>query len=178
MTLAAGQPAAPAGAVPSSPAYGQLPPGRRDRPGGYTRAELGPDPAAAAQARRITRDALARWDMRHLTDDAEAIASELASNAIHAANQPRGTLPAIIFAIHHRPPELIVIVWDNGPGHPRYDEAGPDAETGRGLGIIDSLTGRNWGWWPTPKSGGKVVWAALPAAALARVCPAPQPAVP
>ena len=53
-----------------------------------------------------------------------------------------------------------------------------DAETGRGLGIIDSLTGRNWGWWPTPKSGGKVVWAALPAAALARVCPAPQPAVP
>jgi anti-sigma regulatory factor (Ser/Thr protein kinase) len=177
MTPAAGQAAAPARAVPSPPAHGQPPPGRRDRPGGYARADLGPDPAAAAQARRITRDTLTRWDMQHLTDDAEAIASELATNAINAATQPRGTLPAIIFAIHHRPPELIVIVWDNGPGHPRPDAAGPDAETGRGLAIIDSLTGRNWGWWPTPKSGGKVVWAALPTAALAPVGSDPQPAV-
>jgi hypothetical protein len=101
--------------------------------------------------------------MRHLTDDTEAVASELAANAINAATPPRRTLPAIIFAIHHRPPELIIIVWDNGPGHPQHDAAGPDAETGRGLAIIDHLTGGKWGWWPTPKSGGKVVWAALPA---------------
>jgi hypothetical protein len=145
------------------------------RPGSYARADLGPEPAAAAQARRLTRDTLARWDMRHLTDDAESIASELAANAIKAATRPRGTLPAIIFAIHHRPDELRIIVWDNGPGHPQHGSPGPDAETGRGLAIIDSLTGRNWGWWPTPRSGGKVVWAALPAGATLLASDAADP---
>jgi hypothetical protein len=122
--------------------------------------------------------------MRHLADHAEAIASELAANAIRAATQARGTLPAIIFAIHHRPPELVVIVWDNGPGHPRHGAAGPDAESGRGLAIIDSLTGGKWGWWATPKSGGKVVWAALHALAAApapprnRACPDGSPVSP
>ena len=144
------------------------------RPGSYARADLGPEPAAAAQARRLTRDTLARWDMQHVTEDAEIIASELAANAINAATPARGTLPAIIFAIHHRPDELRIIVWDNGPGHPQNSASGPDAETGRGLAIIDSLTGRNWGWWPTSRSGGKVVWAAVPAPAVAPSTPAPQ----
>jgi anti-sigma regulatory factor (Ser/Thr protein kinase) len=179
MTPAARQAAAPARAVSPPPAHGQPPPDRRAHPSGYARADLQPDPASAAQARRVARDALARWDMPHLAADAEAVASELAANAINAATQPRGTLPAIIFAIHHRPPELVVLVWDNGPGHPRHGAAGPDAESGRGLAIIDGLTGRNWGWWPTPRSGGKVVWAALPAPAVAPAPagPAPRPTV-
>ena len=143
----------------------QLPPRRRAHPVSYARADLEPDPAAAARARRVTRDTLCRWGLQHLSDDAGAIASELATNAINAATQPGGSLPAIVFAIHHRPPELILVVWDNGPGSPRRDAADPDAESGRGLVIIDSLTGGSWGWWPTPRSGGKVVWASLPASA-------------
>jgi anti-sigma regulatory factor (Ser/Thr protein kinase) len=141
------------------------PPPRRARPDNGARADLEPDPAAAAQARRLTRDTLARWDLQHLGDDAEAIASELVTNAIYAATQPGGCLPAIIFAIHHCPPELIITVWDNGPGEPRRDAVGPDAESGQGLVIIDTLTGGGWGWWPTPRGGGKVVWAALPVSA-------------
>jgi len=165
MTPAAGQAAAPARATLSPPARRQ-PPGPLDdpraRPGSYARADLGPEPAAAAKARRLTRDTLARWDMSALTDDAQAIASELATNAINAATRPPGTLPAIIFAIHRRHGEIRIIVWDNGPGKPEHTAPGPDAETGRGLAIIDTLTDRNWGWWPTPASGGKVVWAAIP----------------
>jgi hypothetical protein len=180
MTPAAGHAAAPTRAVLSPPASRQPPSGPHDnsraRPGSYVRADLGPEPAAAAQARRLTRHTLARWDMRHLTEDAEAIASELAANAIKAATPPRGTLPAIIFAIPHRPGELRIIVWDNGPGHPAHTDAGPDAEAGRGLSIVDGLTGRNWGWWPTPHGGGKVVWAAVPAPAATPAAPAPQPA--
>ena len=132
------------------------------RPGDrYTRASLHPAANAAARARHLTRDTLTEWDLAALTDDAEAIAAELAANAITAAIPPDGHLPAIIFAIHDRPPELRIITWDNGPGHPRHQTPGTDAETGRGLGIIDHLTGHNWGWWPTPHSGGKVVWASL-----------------
>jgi hypothetical protein len=52
------------------------PPPRRARPGNGPRADLEPDPAAAAQARRLTRDTLARWDLQHLGDDAEAIAAD------------------------------------------------------------------------------------------------------
>jgi hypothetical protein len=67
----------------------------------------------------------------------------------------------LVFAIHYRPPELRIIMWDNGPGEPRPADPRQDAETGRGLAIIDHLTDRNWGWWLTPLSGGKVVWAVL-----------------
>jgi anti-sigma regulatory factor (Ser/Thr protein kinase) len=124
-------------------------------------ADLPADPASAARARRITRDALARWGLHALADDAEMVASELAANAIAAAVPPRGDRPAIIFTVHHQPPDLRISVWDNGPGHPRPAIPGDDAEAGRGLAIIDALTDRQWGWWPTLASGGKVAWAAL-----------------
>jgi anti-sigma regulatory factor (Ser/Thr protein kinase) len=128
----------------------------------YTRVDLRPEPAAAGQARRLTRAALSSWQLSDLADEAETIASELATNAFTAAVTPHATLPAIIFAVHRRPDELRIIVWDNGPGWPCAVEPGPDAETGRGLAIVGDLTGRNWGWWPTPHTGGKVVWATLP----------------
>jgi anti-sigma regulatory factor (Ser/Thr protein kinase) len=137
----------------------------RDNPGRYASADLKAEPTAARRARRLTQDALTRWHLGHLGDEAQAVASELAANALDAATEQRGALPAIIFGVHHRPGQLRITVWDNGPGHPRQTHPGPDAETGRGLTIIDTLTGHNWGWWPTPVSGGKVVWAALPAPA-------------
>jgi anti-sigma regulatory factor (Ser/Thr protein kinase) len=134
--------------------------GYRDSPACHVSADFAPEPAAARRARRLTRDTLERWDLAHLADDAETIASELTSNALAAATGPRGTLPAILFAIHRRPGEVRIIVWDNGPGRPRPAAPGPDAESGRGLAIVATLS-RHWGWWPTPVSGGKVVWSAL-----------------
>ena len=132
----------------------------RHSPGSHASAELNPAPAAARRARQLTRTTLTRWGLPHLTEDAETIASELATNALNAATPPRGTLPAIIFAIHRRPGQVRLLVWDNGPGHPRPAHPGTDAETGRGLAIVAALS-REWGWWPTPNSGGKVVWSAL-----------------
>jgi anti-sigma regulatory factor (Ser/Thr protein kinase) len=148
---------------------------RRDSPSRHASADLAAEPAAAGRARSLIRDTLARWHLDHLADDAEAIASELITNAVDKAQPPRAALPAIIFAIHRRPGELRIIVWDNGPGHPARTDAGPDAEAGRGLAIVDALSGQKWGWWPTPRSGGKVVWAALPAPAIA---PAPDDPAP
>lgn len=154
MTPATGQAAARPRTTSRAPA--PRPPASR-----YASAQFDPHPTAPARARRFTGDILARWNMHALTDDAQEIASELITNAITAV--PPGTTGlTVIYAIHHRPPGLRIYAWDIGPGHPRPATADTDAETGRGLAIIDTLTNRNWGWWPTPHSGGKVVWAALP----------------
>jgi anti-sigma regulatory factor (Ser/Thr protein kinase) len=132
--------------------------------GHYRSTELASDPAAAAEARRFTRACLPLWGMEALTEDAVAVVSELAANAVNAVSPDTGGL-GIIVALHAVPPGLRISVWDVGPGHPAPADAGPNDESGRGLTIIDTLTGSNWGWWPTPRSGGKVVHATLTAAA-------------
>jgi anti-sigma regulatory factor (Ser/Thr protein kinase) len=145
-------------------APGPRPPGRLHAVAAdsrYASAQLDPQPAAAARARRLTRETLIRWDMAaSLTDDAEIIAAEIVANAINAV--PPGTTGlAIVYAIHAAPPGLRIYTWDIGPGHPVPANPDPDALSGRGLTIINALTER-WGWWPTP-SGGKVVYATLAA---------------
>jgi anti-sigma regulatory factor (Ser/Thr protein kinase) len=120
MTPAAGQPPARASGPADAPARDY-----RDSPGSHASADLRAEPAAARRARRLTRDTLARWHLNHLTDDAQTIASELISNALDVATRPRGTLPAIIFAIHRRPDQLRITVWDNGPGQPRPAQPSP-----------------------------------------------------
>jgi anti-sigma regulatory factor (Ser/Thr protein kinase) len=146
--------------VPGSFDSGPRPPGSLYAGTGdsrYASAELNPQPAAAGQARRLTRQTLAHWGMADLTDDAETIATEIVTNAV-----PPGTAGlSIVYAIHAAPPGLRIYTWDIGPGHPVPANPGPDAVSGRGLTIINALTER-WGWWPTP-SGGKVVYATLAA---------------
>jgi hypothetical protein len=100
--------------------------------------------------------------MRALTADAEAIASEIVTNAL-ATVSPASAGLTIVHAIHATATGLRISVWDIGPGQPRPAQADSDAETGRGLAIIDALTNCNWGWWLTPASGGKVVYATLTA---------------
>ena len=142
-------------------------PWRDSREGGhYASTELDPDPSAAAEARRFTRACLPLWGMEALAEDAVAVVSELAANAVNAVSPGTSGL-AIIVALHAVPPGLRISVWDVGPGHPAPADAGPNDESGRGLTIIDTLTGSNWGWWPTPLSGGKVTWAQLPALGIA-----------
>jgi anti-sigma regulatory factor (Ser/Thr protein kinase) len=124
------------------------------------RIDLDAVPKSAAAARRYARDTLARWGMTELADDVQAIATELVSNAI-AATGKAGAEHPVMLTLHDRPPELRIHVWDHGPGEPAHRTAGAGEESGRGLAIVNTLTGRQWGWYPTPASGGKVVWAAL-----------------
>jgi len=132
----------------------------RPEPGHCTSADLDPGPGSAATARRITRDALTHWNLPDgLTDDAELIASELAANA-SAVTPPGSPAPAIILTLHHQPPDLTIRMWDIGPGEPDPADPGDDAEEGRGLLLI-SLLSQDWGWWPCPHSGGKVVFSTL-----------------
>ena len=63
---------------------------------------------------------------------------------------------------------LIVECWDHAPGFPSLRQTSELAETGRGLAIIDSLTGGSWGWQPANGQVGKCVWAEIPARRLPR----------
>jgi hypothetical protein len=52
--------------------------------GHHASTELASGPAAAAEARRFTRACLPLWGMEALTEDAVAVVSELAANAVNA----------------------------------------------------------------------------------------------
>jgi len=54
--------------------------------------------------------------------------------------------------------KVLVLVWDANPQPPALIEAGDYAESGRGLFLVAAFSER-WGSYPTPQTGGKVVWA-------------------
>jgi anti-sigma regulatory factor (Ser/Thr protein kinase) len=127
-----------------------------------TQLELSAVSTAAGRARATVRAALAEWDLAALTDDAEAITSELVANAITASEQaaPVGTMPAPVWLTITVTTELFIDVWDPCPDPPPADYVpGTWDEYGRGLLIVNALSHR-WGWCH-PNGHGKVVWAAL-----------------
>ncbi len=110
-------------------------------------------PDSARTARRRVREALTAPGLRELVADTEAITSELVANAVqHAASQAHVTLVTTGST-------LAILVGDSSPLPPVISRAGRDAESGRGLAIINAITGGQWGW---QQSGtGKLVWASL-----------------
>jgi anti-sigma regulatory factor (Ser/Thr protein kinase) len=155
----------PAPAVTALPVRTQ-----RTRPGPAkpdTSLMLGPVDTAPAAARATLRLSLTLWGLPHLTNDAEAITSELVTNAITTSRDkaPPGTQPRhVTFRLTVEPDqgELCIRVWDPDPTPPPRDQPLPaaDEESGRGLHIVNALANR-WGWHPAA-NGGKYTWATLP----------------
>jgi anti-sigma regulatory factor (Ser/Thr protein kinase) len=108
--------------------------------------------------------------MAHLTDAAETIVSELVANAVNASSDGRGQ-PAyrngrillLCVRLHADETTLRAEVWDQAPGVPVRKNVGADAESGRGLALVDDLSGA-WGWYPIHRQPGKCVWAEIPIA--------------
>jgi anti-sigma regulatory factor (Ser/Thr protein kinase) len=128
---------------------------------------LGPVDTAPRDARATLKAALATWGLAHLSEPAQAVTSELVTNAITVSVQkaPPGTAPRPVTlraSVQHEHGELCIRVWDPDPAPPPADPSLPGdlAESGRGLFIVAALASR-WSWHPAP-SGGKYVWAALP----------------
>lgn len=135
-------------------------PGTRER-----NLTLGPVTTAPRCARATVREALTAWGLRHLTEHAEAITSELVTNAITISVQkaPPGTQPrriALSLTTEPARAELCIRVWDPDPTPPVPVRPGDLDENGRGLIIVAALSQR-WGWHPAP-NGGKHTWATLP----------------
>ncbi len=117
------------------------------------RFRLTAGPAAAAQARSQVRAAVDAWDVPVDPDTAVLLASELVTNAIR--HETSGT---ITLAVTCSCGELRVDVHDSSGALPVVLEAALEAEAGRGLMLVATLSDE-WGFYRTP--AGKAVYFTL-----------------
>ena len=117
------------------------------------RLRLTTGPAAAGEARRQVRAAICTWDIPVDPDVAILLTSELVTNAIR--NEVTGI---ILLAITCSPGQLRVDVHDTSRFLPMLIDAPADAETGRGLMLVTTLSSE-WGFYRTP--AGKAVYFTL-----------------
>jgi hypothetical protein len=110
---------------------------------------------------------LAGWGLSEFKDAAEAVVSELVTNAIRASCPEFGRLAqvrpdageTVSLTLSLLPGRVVIEVFDNDPSPPVRADVGPESESGRGLVIVDMLSSE-WGY-RYPPSGGKVVFAIL-----------------
>jgi anti-sigma regulatory factor (Ser/Thr protein kinase) len=125
------------------------------RPAGLDmwRVRLTTGPAAAAEARGQVRAAIRAWDVPVDPDVAVLLASELVTNAIgHESGD------TIVLAITCSFGQLRVDVHDTSRTLPVLVDAPVDAEAGRGLMLVATLSA-TWGIYRTP--AGKAVYFTL-----------------
>jgi anti-sigma regulatory factor (Ser/Thr protein kinase) len=100
------------------------------------------------------------WIAAHLRDlpadvsgHAALLTSELVTNAVLHAATP------LCLTLHILPDRIRVDVADGDPAFPSVKDYGPDAATGRGLTIFNTLASQ---WGVQAVDGGKIVWFELP----------------
>ena len=117
------------------------------------RIRLTAGPAAAAEARRQVQAAIRTWDILVDPDVAVLLTSELVTNAIR--HEVTGI---IMLAITCSCGQLRVDVHDTSRVLPMLVDAPVDAEAGRGLLLVTTLSAE-WGFYRTP--AGKAVYFTL-----------------
>lgn len=118
---------------------------------------LAAQPESVAEARRITVAIIARLRLgAGFQEDAELIVSELVTNAVvHGATAHD---PHVLLVLMQSGRKLRVKVYDASSDLGRRREPRSDAESGRGLVIVDALSDR---WGATASAYGKCLWAEL-----------------
>jgi anti-sigma regulatory factor (Ser/Thr protein kinase) len=117
------------------------------------RLSLRAEPAAAAEARSYVRAAISAWGVPVDPYVAALLTSELVTNAIR-----HETGETVKLFISCSCGHLRVYVHDSSRTWPTPLRAAPDAEAGRGLTLVASLS-TDWGVYRTP--GGKAVYFTL-----------------
>lgn len=129
--------------------------------------ELATLPSAPACARRHTRATLHAWQICPETaETAELLVSEIVTNAVSASTHRPGQTTTddpedaepISLTLRLLPGRITIEVFDNHPSPPILTDTGTDAESGRGLILIQALS-KEWGHFFLP--GGKVVHCTL-----------------
>ena len=125
-------------------------------------------PGAPFWARRQTRAALQEWKFRREEiETAELMVSELVTNAVkfigprpaHASDRELACAELISLTLRCLSDRLIIEVSDPDPRPPLLTEPAADAESGRGLMLVQILS-KEWNHYPCP-TGGKVVYCVL-----------------
>jgi hypothetical protein len=145
------------GQVPQSSPGLEYPPEMVSGPDGLHQALLSVGPEAAKAARDFTTTTLRSWQLDGLVHEAALIASELVTNAIrHGLG---GIDDGVELAWQRQAARVVCLVTDRSPQPPVLGAADQDAESGRGLQVVQALAAA-WGWMLL-SAGSKAVWAAL-----------------
>jgi anti-sigma regulatory factor (Ser/Thr protein kinase) len=98
--------------------------------------------------------------MSALSAVADVIVTELVTNAMQASRR-HGVPAQLGFRISVCGPHVRIEVWDIAPGRPHLRTGvAPLDESGRGLQLVDALSGGRWGS-ELCANDGKVVWAEI-----------------
>lgn len=113
------------------------------------------EPEEVAGLRRVMRLHLRLWGLSDVTEAAELCVSELAANTIRHVGE--GTPCTLV--VEMRDTYLRIGLRDPDPrALPTLLSAGPDAESGRGLALVDAVSER---WGVILGADSKVVWCEL-----------------
>ena len=113
------------------------------------------DPHSVGDARRAVKDFCHNGGLGLLADDAELLTSELMTNAC------RATHGLITLVALRDAAGVVVTVTDDDRSEVAMSASLPaiDADTGRGLFLVDQMAGS---WGTSRYTGGKTVWFRLP----------------
>jgi anti-sigma regulatory factor (Ser/Thr protein kinase) len=125
-----------------------------------TRLELAALPTAPGCARDHVRALAHEWGLAGLADTAKLLVSELVTNAVQAAQHLKtrvdlAVVPVVGLWITSDGVSMTIRVWDACDDMPVRQDADPDAVSGRGLLLVETL-GKDWGAYR--QAEGKVVW--------------------
>src|ERR1019366_2892611 len=121
--------------------------------------EFGALPGAVPCARLHARQLIWEWGLTALTDSVEILVSELVTNAVHAARSLELPSPVRLWLLSDKA-QVLILVWDASPQSPARVDADDEAESGRGLLLVETISDQ-WGSFPARETGGKAVWAVL-----------------
>jgi anti-sigma regulatory factor (Ser/Thr protein kinase) len=129
--------------------------------------ELAALPVTPYWARRLAHAVLGAWQIDpEIIEVGVLLVSELVTNAVAAtaalAARDTGTDPAqVVLTLRRQPGRVMIEMYDSDPSPPVLAEASTDAETGRGLMLVQALS-KEWSYSCLP-SGGKVVYSVISA---------------
>ena len=129
--------------------------------------QLGALPGAVPCARLHAKLVLWEWGLDRLVETSELLVSEIVTNAVRASAGPAdgqgvqqrvSGLPSVWLWLATDRRNVLIQVWDSNDETPTWQDTGPEAESGRGLLLVERLSA-HWGTYTPEGWSGKVVWA-------------------